>query len=197
MDAIASEREANAIRSMPVPANLDLATTFHDEGILTYRNRLYRVRPVPYRNGIGIMALAFELRQLGQYEPTDEVVRQTHKVVMALLDEFWLLIIPPWWMRFVPKRWRRNPFRDAELPEIEALVSFFSPARMRYPVMGRRSVRAPAWASTTWLTDSPSLRVGIHAGWRRTARPAVTSITSWGWLASAMNPSDSPGFPSR
>lgn len=157
------------------PANVASATTAHDPGEVVYRGRRYRVGYLRWREGVRLLALEFEYLQLLQHDLREpRTLLQLRYVVRQMIALLSAQVRPRW--RY---RWRQV-FRDAELPELEALRRFFSPARMRSPVGGRASIRAPEWCQQTWPTGSDSLRVGIHAGWRRTATPAVTATSSSG-----------------
>jgi hypothetical protein len=154
------------------PANAEAATTFHDDGQLTYRGRTYRTRTASYREGLRLHALNFDLRQVLQQEPTEAVLRETLRVIDAMLGLMWSLVRWPWTLR----HFGANPFLDAEVTEVQALADFFSPARMRSPVEGWVSVRAPAWLRSTIPTNtSPSL-IGIRASWRRTVTRVAGGI---------------------
>jgi hypothetical protein len=179
-DKLQSEGMTAALQGAAPPANVGMATTLHDEGALLYRGRLYRVPPVPWRHGVRLMALDFEYRQLMAYEPKGEVAEQFYRVALELVTLLSLLVRPVAWGERLRRALARHPapvFADAELEELEALRSFFSPARTKSPVYGWASVRAPAWCQPTSLSPSAPLLIGIRAGWRRTATP-VASDTS-------------------
>lgn len=193
MNRVQGELAQAAMLAAPPPANLEAATTLHDTGEVRYRGRAYRVPPVPVVQGMRLQALDFELRQLDLYAPTEEVLQQAVAVVEAMVAIFWALVKEPWYRRLWP--WRANPFRDVEEDERRALLDFFCSARTRYPVRLTVSLRAPAWVQPTWLTHSPSLRVGIRAGWRQTAIPAAIATSNWGSPGWLMNPSVALGSP--
>jgi hypothetical protein len=174
LDALQARALHRAALRQPPPANVEAATTAHDEGLVEYRGRVYRLRPVDYRTGLRLQVLDFELKQLHLHQPTPEVAAQALLVLDAMIALLDALVIRPWWHRLLRRRW--SLFHDAEEGELRALAGFFSPARMRFPVSVRGSVRAPAWVQPTWQTGSPSSRVGIRAGWRRTAIPAALAI---------------------
>jgi hypothetical protein len=176
LDARQRAQYVAALDAAPPPANLDAATTAHDEGEIIYRGRRYRTRPTPYRAGVMLAALDFERRQLEVAVPSAEVLRQMLRVLDAQTEIVAGLVRWPRWRAWLGRR--AHPFRDPERGELEALVAFFSSARTRSPVYGRVSVRAPRWLQPIWATGSVNLRVGIHAGWRR-ARPAAIGTTNW------------------
>jgi hypothetical protein len=161
-----------ALATAAPPANVASATTLHDPGEVRYRGRRYRVAYLGWRDGVRLMALEFEYLQLLRHDLTEiQTLLQLRTVVAEMVTLLSAQVRPRW--RY---RWRAV-FRDAELGELEALRHFFSPARMRSPVAGRASIRAPGWCQRMWPTGSPSSPVGIHAGWRQTAIRAATATT--------------------
>jgi hypothetical protein len=185
IDRVQAELAAKAIQRQPPPANVGLATTLHDDGRVVYRGRAYRTRPVPWRVGIRLQALDFELAQLQLHQPTPRVLLHVRHCVTQMIALLWSCVRAPWWMRLLGV----NGFDDAEMEELRALRSFFSTGRTRSTVVLLASGRAPAWLQPTALTDSPSLRVGIRAGWRATASLAASVTTNSASSPSAGKPS--------
>ena len=153
----------------PPIANVEAAVTAHDEGRLRYRGRWYRVPYVRWRARLEITALNEEYQRLMtllEVEPDPVTVRKMAALVDEMLAIFGTMIEWKWWQV-------RNPLRDPEEGEFQAITHFFSTARTRCPVVALASVRARPWYRTTWPMRSPPLRVGIRAGWERTATPAA------------------------
>lgn len=189
MEAVQADARRRAIRLQPIAANLEAATTLHDEGEFGYRGRRYRVRAVPFRAGLRLEVLAQELRRVA-VEPVSEA---TTGALLWLLTEVarecWGLVRRPWWWRLLR---RRNPFLDAEEEELAAMLRFFSRARTRSAVVTRLSVRAPAWLPQITRTHLRCSRAPTPAGWRPAAIRAAIATSGSASPGSATRPSAPP-----
>lgn len=179
-------REQLAARE-PWLANLEAATTQHDDGELRFRGRRYRIPPVPYRNGLQIQVLdrmvAWCYRELGKLEKEGKtalddplarwLAEQLDKGYDALAAEYWQCVRPlglwhrvTWWCR-------GNPFLDPTEVEMGVLAQSFLKARTICRVQVSRSIRAPRYLRTTWPTNSPISPVTIPPSLRRQVGRAV------------------------
>ncbi|HSB55146.1 MAG TPA: hypothetical protein VLD58_12350 [Gemmatimonadales bacterium] len=163
--------------------NVDAAILGHDIGWVEYRGRSYDVPPVPYREGLVLMALGDELRRLApdpDVMPSGDVLEQVLVLLSNLLDTMGRCVRPPWWRRLAARLrlplapWR--PFDDAEGNEVAALLAFFANRRTRSGVRGSMSRTALPRYQRTWPITSPPSPGPIPVGWWA-ARRAVFAIT--------------------
>lgn len=159
-------------------ANVEAATTEHDEYLLRYRARVFRVPPVPYKQGLWLLALDQELRRLGKLEATQENVSRTYVVVEDMLTIFHQLVRPHSLFDKLFWRWRANPFLHAEIGEINVMRGFFCSARTNSSVALTSLSRAPRFLPQIWPRQRPGSPIGILAGWDRMDTPVAGDITS-------------------
>jgi hypothetical protein len=158
-------------------ANIEAATQGHDWGVLFFRRRHFWVPPVPYRQGLWLLALDQELRRLGDAPNTKQNILQAMAVVKEMLNIFHTLVRPRTRFDKLFWRWRDNPFLHAEMGEINVLRNFFCSARTTSSVRALRSIRAPSFLRRTWPTPSRSLSIGTQRGWDLTETPAAGLTT--------------------
>lgn len=161
----------------PTVANVESATTEHSHGLVRYRGRVFRVPPVPYKQGLWLLALDQELRRLNNMLANEENIRHTVAVIASMLEVFHSLVRPDTLYDRLTWRWRDNPFLHAEINEVNELTRFFCLTRMSLPIEGSVAIRAPQFISWTWPMRRPRLLIGIHAGWHRLETPAVSDTT--------------------
>ncbi|MGK7312546.1 MAG: hypothetical protein ACN0LA_09955 [Candidatus Longimicrobiales bacterium M2_2A_002] len=131
----------------------------------TYRGRVYRVDPIPYKAGLELQEL------VGAYGQASSA-REQERALEGMVRLYRRLAVPTGWRRLV--RWfLPNPFRHATEKEIIALADFFWTCRTGRSL--RDSVRAagerrPSTASTGSTNSS-----GSTAGGRR---PGATTSTA-------------------
>jgi len=170
---IAEERP----RQEPTLANIEAATTEHSPMLLRYRGRVFLVPPVPYRQGLWLLALDQELRRLQVLQSTVENIRHTMNTISQVLAIFHQLVRPVTWFDRLVWRWRANPFLHAEVHELQELLRFFCLTRTSSPIGAVLAFREPHFISWTWPMRKPRLPIGIHAGWHRMESPAVSDTT--------------------
>jgi hypothetical protein len=119
----------------PRQRNVEAVLSLGDVRYITYRNRTYRIPPVPFKLGQSVLdshtkvlAHAKQVVQTGKKEPMDAFYRQM-SIHVGLL---WQHIRPIgkmkralWHMGLM-----RNPFRSASEAEVKAITDFFLQGRM-------------------------------------------------------------------
>lgn len=179
-------REQLAARE-PWLANLEAATTQHDDGELRFRGRRYRIPPVPYRNGLQIHVLdrlvAWCFRELGKLEKEGKtalddalgrwLAEQLAKSYEALAGEYWAVVKPVGLWHRLTWRWRGNPFLDATEQEIKELAQLFLAARTICRVRAVTSIWAPPYLRMTSTTSGMPSPLAIPPSLRRKVGRAV------------------------
>lgn len=177
----------------PVLMNVEAATTAHDSGYielaLKYRTRRFRVPPVPYRDGIRLLALDRHVARLQAKLNADEkneinddttlrALAELAETLTELVTLFRALVRPVTLWDRLTWRVQRNPFIDAEASEIGELRRFFSAARTRCRVRWTASIRAPRYLRSTWPMNSRHLSLGSAGGWLRASHAAGPTTVS-------------------
>jgi hypothetical protein len=159
---ILRERDSEAPES--TLANVEAATTEHDEYLLFYRKRVFHVPPVPYKQGLWLLALDQELRRLSVEESTYQNIVKVTKVIQDMLLIFHSLVRPLTRFDKLFWRWRSNPFLHAEMAEINYLKSFFCSARTSFRVRAQLMKDRPLFLQRTWPMRKPTLLIGLQSG---------------------------------
>lgn len=176
-DKVQEQLRAEIAANEPTLANVDAGTTEHDLGILRFRNMVFSVPPVPYKQAIWLSALSQELRRLSTMEYTPEIRDRATDVVNEIVTIMNSLIRPgAWWQKLV-WRIRGNPFSRVDIAELNMLLNFFCTARMRCDVRATWGVMSPGFLQQMWPEQKRRLQIGIRAGWERMAIHAVGDTT--------------------
>jgi hypothetical protein len=178
-DAVQERLKTQQPRFEESIANIELATTEHDDIVLAYRGRRFLVPPVPYKQGLWLLALEQELRRMHALQATKENILHTMHIVLEMVTIFHKLVRPLTLFDRIVWPWRANPFLHAEMQEIQALKSFFCTSRTNLTISAIVAIRAPRFVSWTWPMRKPHLPIGIHAGWHRQETLAAGDTTDW------------------
>lgn len=141
------DARASVVQRQQQQRNVDTVLSLGDVRYMGYRNKAYRVPPVPYKLGqrvldvqIKALGLAREVVQSGSKDPSDRF----YKVMHELTGLLWQHIRPTGKIKRV--LWRlgllRNPFRVASEAEINQITDFFLKGRMTSSVRSMSAVEA-------------------------------------------------------
>lgn len=116
-------RRLGATPTVPAPEAPDVvnageAASIDGAGPLWFHGRLYIVPPIPYRDGLRLHDAMMQLTAADSRESVESALEGAATL-------FGKLVTPASLLRFVPRKMRPNPFRDASENEIWTLLDFF------------------------------------------------------------------------
>ena len=108
----------------PEPRNIPEARLLTQPEVLRFRGKEYRYRPIPFEVGLDLLEISVAAQTVAEKVKTGgagvetlieyrKMVRRTAKIVGR--------IVRPWYLRWLP-----NPFRHADLGELQEALRFFA-----------------------------------------------------------------------
>ncbi|MCA1789598.1 MAG: hypothetical protein LC667_07015 [Thioalkalivibrio sp.] len=109
----------------PQLANLRAARELDDgPGVLEFRGRAYRARPVSFADGMRLLERAAAVEHLAADPSRPGAIREYTREIRRTVNDCWRLLQPAWLRWTGLWRLRRNPFRAATLQEVQDLLGF-------------------------------------------------------------------------
>jgi hypothetical protein len=139
MRATQARLAARLTEDGPEPVNRAFALALQGDAILRFRNRVFRVPPIPYPAGLRLQALHRRLKRVGDSSSADGESDASLRELHAVLDEAarlcWSLCKPVSFVDRLFMRWQSNPFLAASsIEEIGQIIGFFFECRTRSTV---------------------------------------------------------------
>ncbi|HYC31120.1 MAG TPA: hypothetical protein VEB59_02470 [Gemmatimonadales bacterium] len=166
----------------PEPRNLALALSLGEAEVLQFRNRVFRVPPVPYPSGLRLQAILRRLERLKGLPEDEAMLTELLGLLHEAVQLFHSLVRPATLWDRLFWRLRANPFLHATETEVGELLGFFSVCRTSSsvrPPNATPAVRSPSLTSPTTSRPSFSVSAG-RRGWDRTAIRAPGGTSGWG-----------------